>query len=66
MRVWSACLPKRLADPRISDPTLLLVGLNRLNAFGLRFEIADGVMVMRYVHLDKGDLGKDFDERSPF
>ena len=24
------------------------------------------VMVMRYVHLDKGDLGKDFDERSPF
>jgi integrase len=23
------------------------------------------VMVMRYVHLDKGDLGKDFDERSP-
>lgn len=23
-------------------------------------------MVMRYVHLDKGDLGKDFDERSPF
>jgi hypothetical protein len=22
------------------------------------------VMVMRYVHLDKGDLGKDFDERS--
>jgi len=24
------------------------------------------LMVMRYVHLDKGDLGKDFDERSPF
>jgi len=24
------------------------------------------VMVMRYVHLDKGDLGRDFDERSPF
>jgi len=23
-------------------------------------------MVMRYVHLDKGDLGRDFDERSPF
>ena len=23
------------------------------------------VMVMRYVHIDKGDLGKDFDERSP-
>jgi site-specific recombinase XerD len=24
------------------------------------------VMVMRYLHLDKGDLGKDFDLRSPF
>ena len=24
------------------------------------------VMVMRYVHLDKGDLGRDFDLRSPF
>lgn len=24
------------------------------------------VMVMRYVHLDKGDLYRDFDERSPF
>ena len=24
------------------------------------------VMVMRYVHLDKGDLGRDFDQRSPF
>jgi integrase len=24
------------------------------------------VMVMRYVHLGKGDLGKDFDERSSF
>jgi len=24
------------------------------------------VMVMRYVHLDKGDLGRDFDEHSPF
>ena len=23
-------------------------------------------MVMRYVHLDKGDLGRDFDQRSPF
>ena len=24
------------------------------------------VMVMRYVHLDKGDLSRDFDQRSPF
>ncbi|HKF18035.1 MAG TPA: site-specific integrase, partial [Candidatus Dormibacteraeota bacterium] len=24
------------------------------------------VMVMRYVHLDKGDLGRDFDLPSPF
>ena len=24
------------------------------------------VMVMRYVHLDKGDLGRDFEMRSPF
>lgn len=24
------------------------------------------VMVMRYLHLDKGDLGKDFDQRTPF
>jgi integrase len=24
------------------------------------------VMVMRYVHLDKGDLYRDFDQRSPF
>lgn len=24
------------------------------------------VMVMRYVHLDKGDLFRDFDQRSPF
>ena len=24
------------------------------------------VVVMHHVHLDKGDLGKDFDERSPF
>src|SRR5579871_2630134 len=24
------------------------------------------VMVMRYVHLDKGDLSRDFDERTPF
>ncbi len=24
------------------------------------------LMVMRYVHLDKGDLGRDFDLRSPF
>jgi hypothetical protein len=24
------------------------------------------VMVMRYLHLDKGDLDKDFDLRSPF
>ena len=24
------------------------------------------VMVMRYVHLDKGDLGRDFDLRAPF
>ena len=24
------------------------------------------VMVMRYLHLDKGDLGRDFDLRSPF
>jgi site-specific recombinase XerD len=24
------------------------------------------VMAMRYLHLDKGDLGKDFDLRSPF
>jgi site-specific recombinase XerD len=24
------------------------------------------VMVMRYVHLDKGDLSRDFDLRSPF
>ncbi len=23
-------------------------------------------MVMRYVHLDKNDLGRDFDQRSPF
>jgi len=23
-------------------------------------------MVMRYVHLDKGDLGRDFDQRAPF
>jgi site-specific recombinase XerD len=23
-------------------------------------------MVMRYVHLDKGDLGRDFDQRSPY
>lgn len=23
-------------------------------------------MVMRYVHLDKGDLYRDFDQRSPF
>ena len=24
------------------------------------------VMVMRYLHLDKGDLGRDFDLRAPF
>jgi site-specific recombinase XerD len=24
------------------------------------------VMVMRYLHMDKGDLGKDVDLRSPF